>query len=49
MILCGFLLAILFIILCYRLFRKNIFGAADEVELKFMDRCFHANRTISSS
>lgn len=22
-----------------RLFRKNIFGAADEIELMFMDRC----------
>jgi hypothetical protein len=25
-----------------RLFRKCIFGAADEIELKFMDRCIHA-------
>ena len=24
--------------LLYRLFRKDIFGAADEIELKFMDR-----------
>ncbi|CAN6558973.1 unnamed protein product [Malus baccata var. baccata] len=29
-----------------RLFRKSIFGAPDEVELKFMNRFFHMHTTI---
>jgi hypothetical protein len=43
MILQGFLLgSFLCCFSYYRLFRKCIFGAADEIELKFMDRCIHA-------
>lgn len=33
----------------FRLYRRSIFGAADEVELKFMNRCFLAYWTISYS